>query len=380
MFDGPIIDCDIHNSPVTPEEYLEYMPRAWRERLMVDGRMRSLVPPLVSSAQLPDGMTRRAETYPPDGGPPGSSYDLLREQLLEPFRVGAAILDHDIGHEAGLPDGELALVCVRALNDWMLERWLTDPRDERLFSLILAPVQNPADGVAEIHRLGANERFVGAMLPFNGLGKPFGHPVYHDVYAAMAEFDLPLYMHINGGEFFGVTANYGSGGGPAAYKVEQYQYEYQPTANHLASMIVHGVFEKFPDFKVLLSETGLSWLGGFAARLDSCYDLMRRESPWVKRRPSEYLRERLVVTTQPIEALPGQGRALLEDLSLIEGAEDMVSFASDYPHYDADDPTYAFSFFPESWHKKIAYENARRVLRFPSSFAATFDRPLAGQA
>jgi hypothetical protein len=97
---------------------------------------------------------------------------------------------------------------------------------------------------------------------------------------------------------------------------------------------------------------------------------MRVESAWVRKRPTDYLRERMILTTQPIEASRGEGESLLSELTLFEGIEDILAFASDYPHWDADDPTYVYAFFPSGWRGKIAHENARKVLRLPADFGA----------
>ena len=74
-------------------------------------------------------------------------------------------------------------------------------------------------------------------------------------------------------------------------------------AHHLTSMIVHGTFEKFPDLKVVVAEEGIAWLPWLVTQLDANYELMTRESKWVKRRPSEYL-------TRAARSVDAAGRGL----------------------------------------------------------------------
>jgi predicted TIM-barrel fold metal-dependent hydrolase len=49
-------------------------------------------------------------------------------------------------------------------------------------------------------------------------------------------------------------------------------------------------------------------------------------------------------------------------VQLIEsfGGEELLCFASDYPHWDTDDPTYIAGRLPEKWHQKIFHDNAAR--------------------
>jgi hypothetical protein len=102
---------------------------------------------------------------------------------------------------------------------------------------------------------------------------------------------------------------------------------------------------------------------------------MRHESKWVRRVPSEYLREHLGVSTQPIEASIDDRRRLVDYLRTVEGIEDMICFSSDYPHWDADEPTFIGSILPAAWHEKVFYGNSRRLLRLPES--VPLDRPVA---
>ncbi len=369
MYRGAVIDCDVHHTAASRTEYLEYLDPVWREHVTSpgEGRLVPLDPPR-QQIDNHDGVNQRLDSFPPEGGPPGSSYELMREQLLDPFDVEYAVLGHNPGSEAAITNPMLALAMVRAMNDWNADRWLGEGSDDRLCSAILVPTQTPVDAAAEIRRHGQNPRFVSALMSFNGLGKAFGHPAYEPIYEAMAEVGLPMQMHVSGQEMLGSSAPWISGGGLHHYKYEGYVLFHQSTVSHITSLIVHGVFERYPDMKLLMNEGGLSWLPWLATTLDASYDLLRRESGWLRKWPSEYLRERLFLGTQPIEAQPrpGDRRRYIEEISLFEGIEDMLVYTSDYPHWDFDDPRFASSIFPSAWHPKLFHENARRALRLPT--------------
>lgn len=126
---------------------------------------------------------------------------------------------------------------------------------------------------------------------------------------------------------------------------------------HVASAIAHGVFERWPNARLVLVECGIAWLPAILWRLDADYRALRKETPWLKRLPSEYAREHVRLTTQPLEQ-PRHRAALwpaLEDV----GADDMLLFASDYPHWDFDSPTVVP--VPPAWREKVMRGNARAL-------------------
>jgi hypothetical protein len=98
---------------------------------------------------------------------------------------------------------------------------------------------------------------------------------------------------------------------------------------------MEGVFERFPKLKVVIIEGGFAWLPALTWRLDKLFERMRSEVPHLKRRPSEYIREHIWLTTQPMEE-PKDPRQLLDVMEWI--GWDRLLFASDYPHWDFDDP------------------------------------------
>ena len=69
----------------------------------------------------------------------------------------------------------------------------------------------------------------------------------------------------------------------------------------IASLVLEGVFEHDPRFKMVMIEGGFAWLPMLAWRLDKAWERMRDEVPECRRPPSEYIREHLWFTTQPME-------------------------------------------------------------------------------
>jgi predicted TIM-barrel fold metal-dependent hydrolase len=376
MYKGRIIDCDVHHiwssgaqsgnrdiSTRIPVDITDRLPEEWREVASgVLGGALPIVGPGVSSGSLGGGAMM--DSYPADGNPPGSSYELLCEQLLDPYDVERAILGFDSGDNNALQNPYFAQAVVRAMNDWNLDTWLSIP-DDRLCSVIVIPSQLIDEAVAEIERIGPHPRIVSGLFSWNAFGKPLGHPVYHPIYAALAEQELTLNVHIGPGEF----ANKGGGHAIAAGTISNY-YELhvlwpQIMMHHLASMLVHGVFEKFPGFKLVCIEASVGWLPWVVSNLDANYRLLRRESPWLKRKPSEYLRDHVRLTTQPLDTSPDP-KQLVQVLETVEGIEDMLCFSTDYPHWDSDDPRHVARRLPASWQEKVFHTNALEAFRWPA--------------
>ena len=124
---------------------------------------------------------------------------------------------------------------------------------------------------------------------------------------------------------------------------------------HVASLIAHGVCEKWPTLKFVLVECGVAWLAPILWRLDADYKALRKETPWLKRLPSEYARDHIRLSTQPLEQ-PKNKEHLWQILEAIDGRYTLL-YASDYPHWDFDDPTQIQ--LPKDWHDDVFDGNAR---------------------
>ena len=351
MYNGPIIDCDVHHARATDEELLPYLSRGWRD--YVANRGSAGIMPLTVQDGLPNPHGfMRADAFPPNGGPPGADYTTLQQQLLDRGDVRRAILTFgDDSHVAGHHNPYFATELARALNDWSIDRWLS--RDHRLASSIMVASQLPEQAAEEIYRRADNGRMVQVMLVDNPHHYPFGHPLFHQIYAAAEETGRPIAIHGGAGGWANPPS---TGGGNVNLYFEAHTLWPQVVMTHLVSFVSHGVFEKFPRLRLLLIETGAAWLAPLLWRFDTEYKGLRREVPWLRKPPSEYVREHVWLTTQPLEVSPEKGQ-VTELLGWVS-AQNRLCYSSDYPHWDADEPSYIAARLPESWHRRIFFENA----------------------
>ncbi|GAA3841461.1 amidohydrolase family protein [Brevibacterium ammoniilyticum] len=353
-----MIDCDVHNSWTSAEVLLDYLDPAFREYLdrgEIPGP-RGAFPHAHRPWLHPEGFMRY-DAVPPSGVTPGADLPFLAEQLLDRYSIDYAVLTGDESIEVStLANPYYAQALASAYNDWMIENWLSaDPRLRG--SLIVAP-QNPQLAAAEIRRLGDHPDIV-QVLVSSGSQRPYGDPFFHPIWEACSEYDLPFAAHLGGQGGLNSTP---IACGPTTFFWETHALLCETGMAHLGSTIAHGVFEKWPNARLILIECGVAWVPPVLWRLDEDFRALRKETPWLRRLPSEYARDHIRLTTQPLE-VPNSPQALWPALADI-GAQDMLMFASDYPHWDFDDPN--FIRLPEDWREAVLDGNARSVYRLPA--------------
>ena len=150
--------------------------------------------------------------------------------------------------------------------------------------------------------------------------------LHRDEAPAAERLGPPLGIHAGSSYRHPVT----SLGWPPHY-VEDYTAQSQGFQAQVASLVCEGVFVKYPKLKVVLLESGVSWLPAFVWRLSKFWRGVRLEVPWIDRSPAEIVREHFRLTVQPFDGPddPAAVGKLIEHLQ----SDDMLLFASDYPHW-----------------------------------------------
>ena len=350
-----LVDCDIHNQPASDARLRPYLSERWRRHLERFGaRSRH---GLAQGFPYPKGApgAARVDAWPPDGGPPGSSLAFLREQLLDPLGVQVGVLNC-LHAGAGQVDPDLGAALCRAVNDWQAAEWL-EP-EPRLRASIVVPYDDGELSAAEIDRVAGLPGFVQALALVRTL-EPLGRRRHWPMFEACERHGLPLAIH-----FGGYSGHAISSSGWPSYYLEDHTGMAMSFQSQLVSLVFEGVFERFPGLRVVCVEGGVAWLPALAWRMDRLFDDLRDEVPELRRRPSEYLREHVWVTTQPVEE-PDRPEHLLEVFDRI--GRDRLLFATDYPHWDYDDPVRAFPApLPPGLRERVYAGNARALYGLPS--------------
>lgn len=325
-----IVDCDIHPAVMAaPSELHPFMSARWREEFQSIGpRVAQPFLRQVPYPRLTPGNGMRGDAWPSSGGPPGSDLSLLQQQLLDTCGIANGILVPLIPNALNLGLG--AEICA-AVNQWQLEKWIAS--EPRLKGSICVTPDDPEAAIAEIRKHACNSAFVQILVTPRTI-EPIGRKRYWPIFAVASELGLPIALHSDIG---GKHAN--SGAGWFSYYWEDHVAYTFGMQTLVTSLIFEGAFERFPGLKIVTVEGGFAWAPSLGWRLDKHWRRMRKEVPHVTRPPSDYMRASIWYTTQPIEE-PEQAKHLHDTIRWI-GA-DRLLFSSDYPHWDFDDPRYAF--------------------------------------
>ena len=353
-----VIDCDIHQDWTTDEEFVQYLPEHYQDRGLTTPGGRGWTSPLGEFGHLRDDAA-------PEHGPPGSDYDLLAEQLFGDFGVDYGILT---GPGAGRslmlhPNVHYAKAAIRAYNEWQIHEWLD--RDDRLLGSIHVVPHAPEHAIEEINRLASHPRMVQVMMPVVHEA-PLGRPTYWDIYEAAVENDLPVAMH-GGPAGSGVATAPRTAAGVSGSYFEKHILGSAVHMGQLTSLIVNGVFVEYPDLDWVFIEQRLGWIPHVMWHMDKCWKGLKEAYPWLDRPPSDYIRENVWFTTQPIEE-PEKREHLFQLFDMLH-ADETLMFSSDYPHWDNDDPNHILRDLDHETKERIFYKNAVDVYNLESIIA-----------
>lgn len=343
-----VIDCDLHNELPALKALYPYLPEHWvaycNESAFV-GPDANDYPPRAPITARPGSK--------PEQGPPGSDLTLLRQQILDATPVDVGILNcaYRVGSVHN-PDLAADLAC--AVNQWQIEEWLE--KEPRLRASIVVSGQQPQRAAEQIERFADHPGFVQVVLPVRS-DAPYGNLRYDPIYAAAVRHDLVIGIH-----YGGAPGHPSTPAGWALTYLDEYASMAQVFQSQLISLIIEGVFDRFPTLRVAFIESGFTWLPSLMWRLDKEWKGLRHNTPWVRRLPSDYMRQHLRLTVQPVDA-PSAPQHLQQILEQIE-SDEMLMYASDYPHCHADSSEQTLlPLVGGAALQKILSENARAFYR-----------------
>jgi predicted TIM-barrel fold metal-dependent hydrolase len=323
-----IVDCDFHNDTVIAGP--RYLPKRWQEYLEMAGR-RHYEHYGVATQQRPSAC--RLDSFPPGGGMPGTDQDFVREQLLDKYDISTAVINNVAGGgQSGNSPVEFEIALARATNECNYAEWLAD--DPRYVASITVTADHPVAAAAEIERCrGLSDRFAQVMIGSRS-ERPHGNPKYWPIYEVASALDVPLGFHVSSNKYH----NW-SGVGPADFYYEMHTSFPLAAQANMASMIFEGIFDRWPNLKIVHVELGWEWAVPFAWRLDAAWRVLKSEVPHLQRKPSEYIRDHFWFSTQPaVEPEdPADFYSVWEQFEDF-GLGDHLLFATDYPHWDFDSP------------------------------------------
>lgn len=268
---------------------------------------------------------------------PGAFTPEGRLQTLDVMGVHRALIFSDPAVQAAaLAPTPRALATMRHWNDFVIEFGKHD-RD-RLRVAALLNLHDIPVAVAELERvlaLGARAVVLASGSPPGGLSP--AHAQMDRIWAMLEQAQAPALLHIGGEHGFLAADTWGRGVEHLDFRPHDFMSEteqintyafasfhYAPQ-NFITTLVLGGVFERFPNLRFGAIELGAGWLAPMAERLDQVADIFaRRLAPALSLKPSDYVRRNLRVTPFRFEPVA--------DYIDRQGFGECYCYSSDFPH------------------------------------------------
>ena len=223
----------------------------------------------------------------------------------------------------GLADRELALACVRAYNDWLIDDFCAAGPD-RLWSLPFMPVDDDIPTlVAEAERVLAKGA-KGLYLPLPEV--PYHDPHYDPLWKVAVDAHVPVTIHrigVSKGDFPMPSLPKDA---PDDLHVARIVQRFFSAIFTFSNLIYTGLFDRFPSLTFIAAEVNSGWVPAFfAMQMDQEWERQRHWANLGQEAPSSYFGKNLFVTV--LDDYVGC-RLAKDDPMLAKTA----MFSTDYPH------------------------------------------------
>lgn len=217
-------------------------------------------------------------------------------------------------------DKDLALHCVRAYNDWMVEEWAGGEGHGRLIPVTILPLWDVAAAAAEVRRCANAGSFAVTFSESPGqLGLPSLYSGHWDpVFEACAETETTVCVHIGSSS---TVASPSPDAPLAAMSALTFQYGMYS----LIDVILSGTLARFPALTFMYSEANVGWIPYVLGRMDFAWREYPAEYSGIDfpKPPSDYFKDRVYGCIVDDEV----GLAMRDHV----GAK-QICYETDFPH------------------------------------------------
>ncbi|MCR9276938.1 MAG: amidohydrolase [Pseudomonadaceae bacterium] len=341
-YSGERIVYDADSHVMEPREWLNpFLDADLKERLVpLYGRKRNRIDDILDEAKARKGNAEaEAKAFEnPIAGPKGwlaaGAFDPdERVRVLDDFGFSGQLVfaTAALGLARRSEDEGVLYGACHAHNHAMANFCSSDPR---LMGVAYVPLDNAERALNEVHAaLAAGNKAIMVSAGPAGEQSP-GHPDLDPIWAKLSETKTPFMLHIGPGTKTQPRAfqNNGRerapdlhGGGENLRFADYIMLSFAPQV-WLTAMVYDGVFERFPELRGGVIESGAGWAPEFLRELDLGYRSFSKTDRYLKDmqlKPSEYIRRAVKFTPFPGEDV---GRMMRD------GGTDLFMFSSDYPH------------------------------------------------
>jgi len=335
-----VIDADGHilEPADTWERYIDpaYRDRALRivahdgkEVLQIDGKPSQffdikILTMLGAMGKQADELAEMMEHPYPGSAPFGSMDPRERLQQLDNEGIAKAILYPSLGltWECEVQDPDLSLAYATAYNRWICD--FCRDTDGRLIAAAHISLADPVKAAEELER-AVRDGAKGAFLaPYTLTRIPHAHPDHDAFWAKAQELDIPVAIHPMAEHPKIRTYQRFDGMSKAAWM--QNALGMQGPQQAFYGLFQWGLFDRFPNIKAILLESGAGWIGAALDRMDTTYATSLGDNVPLKEKPSVYFKRQCWISGDPDE------RALAHIIDYV--GDDRFFWATDYPHFD----------------------------------------------
>ena len=252
-------------------------------------------------------------------------------------------------------DAPTGSALARETNDELAQHIARHPT--RYSGLAAIAPQDPSGAAQELERAVKTLGLKGAVVNSHTQGEYLDAPKYWEIFEAAQSLDVPLYIHPNtpSPAMIQPFLTRGLEGAVYGFAVE--------TGLHMMRIVFAGVFDRFPRLRVVLGHLG-EGLPFWLFRLDFMHrsSVASKRYPGMQplqRKPSEYLKDNVWVTTSGMQWEP----AIRYSQSVL--GMDRVMYAMDYPYQFVAEEVKVTDELPisDADKKQLYQTNAERVFR-----------------
>jgi predicted TIM-barrel fold metal-dependent hydrolase len=341
-FFGKMNDLDTHITP-TPDVY-EFVAGPEAGKFYAEMCRKTIEStPIEKRGILPELMGEEAQVYNDEtvwkmkgSGAAGAYTSEGRLKALDYMGVNKAFIFADPALMMGaFSNSEQGLSAMRGWNDYSIHFRKTNPN--RLFPAGILNTHNIDIALAEAQRLlkeGIRAFVIASSIP-PGNGSP-AHSNFDPLWALFQEANATVILHAGGEQGFiasdawskdvehlGFETSFRHHGEPGnTYMMATFIFAPQ---NFLATIILGGVFERFPNLRFAVIELGSVWFAPLAMHLDHVASIFQHRLKGVlSMKPSDYMRRNIRITPYRFESVG--------DLVERYGFEECYCYSSDFPH------------------------------------------------
>jgi predicted TIM-barrel fold metal-dependent hydrolase len=293
-------------------------------------------------AGLYDDFTKKGHRRPGDPH--------LRVKELDRDGVDAEVIYGILAACAKIEDREAANEMLRIYNNFMHNFCSYYP--DREIGLACLPYSDIEAATAEVRRV-AKLGMKGVELSCSWHMTPMWHPMWDPLWEAINEVQLPLHFHTFPATDPKLRASL-TGNTLRAMTYSGLCRFQMTLATILTDLMGAAVFERFPNIRMVLGESGIGWIPYVLDRMDFEFEDQYQDLK-LKMLPSEYWRRQCKATFQYDRV----GTKLIDEMGI-----ETLMWGSDYPHPDGVWPESAkyiedqFSHLPAEVTHKMTCENA----------------------